>query len=183
MPWLHQTFIPARQRQCLGANQQRWALSVLRWRGPTGSQPVTATGAARNAVSLIPPLATALRMNVGAAVHTRRRGYRGWTGAVNTDYDPLDPATAAQPYDAYRALHSGGRVHYNPRMHVAFGYGAHMCLGAPLARLEAHAVLRELVNRVSRISPAGPTHWSTNSSLRGPTHLPITLEAAQTTPS
>ncbi|WP_260751019.1 cytochrome P450 [Mycobacterium sp. SMC-8] len=65
------------------------------------------------------------------------------------------------------------RVDRNPRMHVAFGYGAHMCLGAPLARMEAHAVLRELVNRVSRISPAGPTSWSTNSSLRGPTHLPV----------
>jgi cytochrome P450 len=67
------------------------------------------------------------------------------------------------------------RADRNPRMHVAFGYGAHMCLGAPLARLEAHAVLRELVGRVSRISADGPTVWSTNSSLRGPTHLPVTL--------
>jgi cytochrome P450 len=67
------------------------------------------------------------------------------------------------------------RADRNPRMHVAFGYGAHMCLGAPLARLEAHAVLRELVGRVSRISADRPTVWSTNSSLRGPTHLPVTL--------
>jgi cytochrome P450 len=67
------------------------------------------------------------------------------------------------------------RVDRNPRMHVAFGYGAHMCLGAPLARMEAHAVLRELVSRVTRISANGPTIWSTNSSLRGPTHLPVTL--------
>ncbi|WP_231983439.1 cytochrome P450 [Mycobacterium sp. 852002-51961_SCH5331710] len=63
----------------------------------------------------------------------------------------------------------------NPKMHVAFGYGAHMCLGAPLARMEAHAVLRELVSRVSRISAVGETTWSTSSSLRGPTHLPIQL--------
>ena len=64
----------------------------------------------------------------------------------------------------------------NPRMHVAFGYGAHMCIGAPLARMEAEAVLRELVKRVERISTTGPTVWSTNSSLRGPTQLPVRLE-------
>ncbi|OBI72470.1 cytochrome [Mycobacterium asiaticum] len=70
------------------------------------------------------------------------------------------------------------RVDRNPRTHVAFGYGAHMCLGAPLARLEAQAVLRELVANVSRISPAGEVHWSTNSSLRGPTRLPVRLTRA-----
>lgn len=67
------------------------------------------------------------------------------------------------------------RADRNPRNHVAFGYGPHLCLGAPLARMEAHAVLRELVNRVSRISATGRTTWSTNSSLRGPTRLPVVL--------
>ena len=61
------------------------------------------------------PLLSAARLNIGAAVKTRRRGYSGWTGAINTDYDPMDRATAAQPFDAYRALHKGGRVHYNPK--------------------------------------------------------------------
>jgi cytochrome P450 len=61
------------------------------------------------------PVSGAVRMNIAAAVRVRRRGYAGWTGAVNTDYDPLDPATAAQPFDAYRTLHAGGRVHYNPK--------------------------------------------------------------------
>ncbi|AFM16246.1 cytochrome P450 [Mycolicibacterium chubuense NBB4] len=83
-------------------------------------------------------------------------------GAANRDPQAFD-----EP-NSYRADR-------NPRMHVAFGYGAHMCLGAPLARMEAHAVLRELVSRVTRISVDGSTTWSTNSSLRGPTHLPVTL--------
>lgn len=61
------------------------------------------------------PVGSAVRMNVAAAIRTRRRGYDGWTGAINTDYDPQDPVTAAQPFEAYRALHRGGRVHYNPR--------------------------------------------------------------------
>lgn len=63
----------------------------------------------------------------------------------------------------------------DPRMHVAFGYGSHMCLGAPLARMEARSVLRELVAHAQRIEPAGPIRWSTHSSLRGPTHLPVRL--------
>lgn len=67
------------------------------------------------------------------------------------------------------------RTDRNPRTHVGFGFGAHLCLGAPLARMEAHAVLRELVNRVSRVAITGPPAWSTNSSLRGPTRLPVVL--------
>jgi len=86
-------------------------------------------------------------------------------GAANRD-----PAIFDQP-DEYRADR-------NPRTHVAFGYGAHMCLGAPLARMEAQAVLRQLVTHVKRIAPGGPTEWSTHSSLRGPTHLPIHLTPA-----
>ncbi|WP_082983693.1 cytochrome P450 [Mycobacterium scrofulaceum] len=86
-------------------------------------------------------------------------------GAANRD-----PAAFDDP-DEYRADR-------NPRMHVAFGYGPHMCLGAPLARMEAQAILRQLVTRVARITPAGPTRWSGHSSLRGPTRLPIRLSPA-----
>lgn len=67
------------------------------------------------ALEVVGPFANALRMNVAAALATRRRGYRGWTGAVNSDFDPMDAATAADPFDAYRQLHRSGRVHYNPR--------------------------------------------------------------------
>lgn len=86
-------------------------------------------------------------------------------GAANRD-----PAVFDEP-DEYRADR-------NPRAHVAFGYGPHMCLGAPLARMEAQAVLRQLVTRVSRLNPNGPTTWSTHSSLRGPTHLAMHLTPA-----
>ncbi|WP_396927739.1 cytochrome P450 [Mycolicibacterium sp.] len=66
----------------------------------------------------------------------------------------------------------------NPRNHIAFGYGSHMCIGAPLARMEAQAVLRELISQASGIELAGEVKWSTNTSLRGPTYLPITLTGA-----
>lgn len=64
---------------------------------------------------VVAPLATAVAMNVSAAVRTRRQGYSVLTGAEITDYDPMDPIVAAQPHDAYRRLHAGGRVHYNPK--------------------------------------------------------------------
>ncbi len=86
-------------------------------------------------------------------------------GAANRD------PTAFEEPDQYRADR-------NPRTHVAFGYGPHMCLGAPLARMEAQAVLRQLVTRVGQIRPAGSTTWSTHSSLRGPIRLPIQLIGA-----
>jgi cytochrome P450 len=83
-------------------------------------------------------------------------------GAANRD-----PEAFEEP-DTYRADR-------NPRMHVGFGHGAHLCVGAPLARMEAHVVLTELLGRVSRIELSGDPTWSTNSSLRGPTRLPVRL--------
>ncbi|OBI86766.1 cytochrome P450 [Mycobacterium asiaticum] len=73
------------------------------------------TETARSVVDIFQPFVSAVRLNAAAAIRTRRRGYAGWTGAVNTDYDPMDPVTAAQPFDAYRALHRSGRVHYNAK--------------------------------------------------------------------
>lgn len=70
---------------------------------------------ARFASTLVGPLSRAVKVSISAGVKGKWRPYRAWTGAVITDYDPLDPATAAQPTRAYARLHAGGRVHYNPR--------------------------------------------------------------------
>ena len=73
--------------------------------------------------------------------------------------------------------------------HVAFGYGAHFCFGAPLARMEGQIALEEMVRQFSSCSlEPGPLVWRTNLSLRGLTSLRInfTSDAAgnegQTTP-
>jgi beta-dihydromenaquinone-9 omega-hydroxylase len=67
------------------------------------------------------------------------------------------------------------RIERNPADHLAFGSGIHFCLGAHLARLEAAVVLRELVDRVEAIEPAGEPEWNPNPSLRGLSRLPLRL--------
>jgi cytochrome P450 len=76
---------------------------------------MTVANDVRFASTLVRPFSRAMKVSVSAGVRRRWRPYRKWTGAVISDYDPLDPATAAHPEDAYRRLHAGGRVHYNPR--------------------------------------------------------------------
>jgi cytochrome P450 len=39
--------------------------------------------------------------------------------------------------------------------HIAFGFGVHTCIGAPLARLEAEAAMRALLARFERVEPGG----------------------------
>jgi beta-dihydromenaquinone-9 omega-hydroxylase len=67
------------------------------------------------------------------------------------------------------------RADRNPTGHLAFGSGIHLCLGAQLARMEAQAVLRELVTRVDRIDVTGTPAWSTNPNLRGLRRLNVRL--------
>jgi cytochrome P450 len=59
------------------------------------------------------------------------------------------------------------RVERNPTGHLSFGSGVHLCLGAQLARLEGHTVLREIVKHVDHIEIVGEPDWRTNPTLRG----------------
>ncbi|ANY10849.1 cytochrome P450 [Pseudonocardia sp. HH130630-07] len=59
--------------------------------------------------------------------------------------------------------------------HLAFGYGDHHCLGAPLARLQLQVGLDSLRVRMPRLRPAegsGMT-WRTGSLVRGPERFPV----------
>jgi len=68
--------------------------------------------------------------------------------------------------------------------HVAFGWGAHFCFGAPLARIEGQIVFEELLRRFPRWSlEPGPLVWRTNLGLRGLTALPVNFTSGASKPS
>ena len=67
----------------------------------------------------------------------------------------------------------------NDDRHLAFGYGIHFCLGAPLARLEGQIALRTLVERFRALELAtDPPPYKESITLRGPSALPISFRAA-----
>jgi cytochrome P450 len=62
--------------------------------------------------------------------------------------------------------------------HVAFGYGIHYCLGAPLARMEAEVALGALLPRFPGMSlavPPGELRWRPVSLMHGLESLPVRL--------
>lgn len=54
---------------------------------------------------------------------------------------------------------------------LSFGYGAHYCLGAALARLETTVALRRILGRNPVL--AGPASWRDTPAIRGPLNVPI----------
>src|SRR3954468_6247270 len=64
----------------------------------------------------------------------------------------------------------------NPNKHVAFGFGAHYCLGAQLARMEGRALYNELIPRLKSIELAGEPAYIQTLFVGGPKRLPIRYE-------
>jgi cytochrome P450 len=65
-----------------------------------------------------------------------------------------------------------GRDHAHLR-HLAFGFGEHLCLGAPLARLEARVVFEELLARFPGLEPAGEPVLLRSRLMHGVERLPV----------
>lgn len=62
-----------------------------------------------------------------------------------------------------------------PNRHVAFGFGVHFCLGAPLARLEAPIAIGTVLQRLPRLQLKQATaEWYEHGLLRGLRSLPVT---------
>ena len=60
--------------------------------------------------------------------------------------------------------------------HIAFGFGIHFCLGAPLARAEAQIAFSTLLRRFPKLEPAGgEPQWGGTFILRGLKSLPVRL--------
>jgi cytochrome P450 len=65
------------------------------------------------------------------------------------------------------------RIDRHPNPHLSFGFGTHFCLGAALARLEARVMLDELLDRFSRVEPAGPVVRTPSPVIAGIRRAPL----------
>src|SRR4051794_2660149 len=63
----------------------------------------------------------------------------------------------------------------NAKEHLAFGGGAHYCLGAALARLEGQVAIGSLVRRFPTIVPTAEPEWNGRLNLRGLEKLPLSV--------
>ncbi len=67
-------------------------------------------------------------------------------------------------------------LHRSDNRHVAFGWAAHFCFGAPLARMEGQIAFNSLLRRLPDISLASTAlKWRGNTGLRGLVALPVTF--------
>jgi cytochrome P450 len=81
--------------------------------------------------------------------------------SANRDEDEFGPT--ADQFDIGRS----------PNHHVAFGFGAHFCLGAALARLEIRALLDALLDRFTTLETAGPPERTKSAIIAGVKHAPV----------
>ena len=87
-------------------------------------------------------------------------------GSANRDPDAYDnPET----FDIFR----------NPKQHMSFGTGPHLCLGVHLARIETHLALNSLLDRLPNLhldqhqAKRVDAHIDGDLLLRSPTSLPV----------
>jgi cytochrome P450 len=62
--------------------------------------------------------------------------------------------------------------------HLAFGYGIHYCVGAPLARMEGEIAIGKLLDRFPKLALAcepGELRWRPSTLMRGMETLPVRL--------
>ena len=125
---------------------------ILRWTTPSPSKRRTATVACELA---------GVRISPGQKVVV-------WEGSANRD-----PRRFDEP-DAFLLQRA-------PNPHLAFGHGAHFCLGAHLARLEIRVALEEILRSVDSFTLAAPVQWTRSNRHTGIRHLPLRLHKATTT--
>src|SRR5712691_3835265 len=82
---------------------------------------------------------------------------------ASANRDERQFGTGAEQFDIGRA----------PNHHVAFGFGAHFCIGAALARIEARVLLEELLDRFESVEPAGEVQRSNSSVIAGVKRAPL----------
>lgn len=81
----------------------------------------------------------------------------------NRDEDVFDDAAAF-------------KVDRKPNKHLAFGYGAHLCLGQHLAKMEMRILWEEMLPRIKSVELNGEPKQSLATFVNGPKTLPIRFQ-------
>jgi pimeloyl-[acyl-carrier protein] synthase len=99
-------------------------------------------------------------MELGGQTIRKRQAVMAVIGAANRDPDRFpDPDTLD--------------IRRENNRHLAFGWAAHFCFGAPLARMEGQIALESLLRLPNlRLAP-DPLVWHDNQGFRGLKTLPI----------
>jgi cytochrome P450 len=124
---------------------------ILRWTTPSPSKRRTATA---------PCELGGARIGPGDKVVV-------WEGSANRD-----PRRFEAP-DAFL-------LQRDPNPHLAFGHGAHFCLGAHLARLEIRVALEEVLRSFDAFALSAPVQWTRSNRHTGIRHLPLRLHRVTT---
>ncbi len=70
------------------------------------------------------------------------------------------------------------RIDRKPNKHLAFGYGAHLCLGQHLAKMEMRILWEEMIPRLQSVELAGTPANSHAVFVNGPKRLPLRFKMA-----
>ena len=90
-----------------------------------------------------------------------------WLTAANRD-----PAVFDDPDDF--------KPDRSPNRHLAFGHGAHMCLGAALARMETRIAAHAILTRTSRVELTAPPQLGVNANFDNVTRQMVRFHPAET---
>ncbi|HTZ69918.1 MAG TPA: cytochrome P450 [Acetobacteraceae bacterium] len=132
------------------------------------NEPALIPGLVEESIRWVTPVKHFMRTATADAELAGRRIAKGDWLMLCYQSGNRDEAAFAEPFrfDVTRA----------PNRHVAFGYGAHVCLGQHLARLEMRILWEELLPRLRRVALDGQPENTVATFVSGPKSVPIRYE-------
>jgi len=101
-------------------------------------------------------------MEIGGRVIRKRQAVMAVIGAANRDPERFPDPDRLD-------------IHRENNRHLAFGWAAHFCFGAPLARIEGQIAFEALLRLPNLTLEPNPLVWQDNHGFRGLKALPITF--------